>query len=92
MNKNYQAGRRFEYQVQKQYRDSGFTVLRMAGSKGPVDLVALNVDTVVCIQCKTRPPTTAEWKSLKAFTKLIPNYLSVVMAYKRHGTLHLEAI
>ena len=40
-NRRYEAGRRYEYKVKKQLEKEGWTVLRMAGSHGLFDLVAL---------------------------------------------------
>ena len=41
VNKNYIAGRRFEYKVKKYYEDKGYTVLRTSGSHGFADLIAV---------------------------------------------------
>ena len=40
-NRNYIRGRDKEYRVAKKLRDEGWTVLRMAGSHGEFDLVAI---------------------------------------------------
>lgn len=40
-NRNYQVGRRAEYQVKKIFEDAGFNVSRSASSKGIWDLTAL---------------------------------------------------
>lgn len=51
-NKNYAAGRRFEYEVKKKFESRGYTVMRTAGSHGPFDLVAYRDDGIILIQCK----------------------------------------
>lgn len=53
-NKNYLAGRRFEYKVKKDWEAEGWKVLRTAGSHGEFDLVAYRQGrtTPVFIQCK----------------------------------------
>lgn len=53
-NKNYQSGRRFEYERKAAYEKVGWTVLRTAGSHGPWDLVCTRrpVDPVLLVQCK----------------------------------------
>lgn len=52
-NKNYLAGRAFEYKVKARYEEHGYTVLRMAGSHGPYDLIAYRAYApAVAIQCK----------------------------------------
>ena len=52
-NKNYLAGRRFEYERKKAWETTGYTVLRTAGSHGFADLVAVRSGGhVTFIQCK----------------------------------------
>lgn len=40
VNRNYVKGRAFEYAVRKHYESKGYTVIRSAGSKGKIDLLA----------------------------------------------------
>lgn len=42
-NKNYAAGRRYEYACKKKLEAEGWTVLRTAGSHGDADLVGYRV-------------------------------------------------
>jgi Holliday junction resolvase len=50
---NYQRGTRVEYILKAFYEFAGCTVLRAAGSRGPVDLVVFKPDGgVLLIQCK----------------------------------------
>lgn len=52
-NKNYQAGRRLEYETVKRYRNQGCHAMRTAGSHGFFDVIALYDDmTPTLIQCK----------------------------------------
>jgi hypothetical protein len=51
----YNQGRVFEYLVRDVYKKNGFTVIRSAGSKSPIDLMAwkekegeINVDLIQC--------------------------------------------
>ena len=69
VNKNYIAGRRFEYKVKKYYENKGYTVLRTSGSHGFADLVAIKNDAriIVFIQCKNRKPTKQETKEFEEF-------------------------
>ena len=76
VNKNYIAGRNFEYKVKKYYENQGFTVLRTSGSHGFADLVAIGkfeifTDDVYYeirfIQCKNRKPTKKEINDLFKF-------------------------
>jgi Holliday junction resolvase len=69
-NQNYNAGRRFEYEVIKVLKEHlpNCTIIRSAGSKSPVDIVVIkNIKNVgrerssTTIQCKT-------WKNNKQKT------------------------
>ena len=73
-NRNYQAGRRFEWRIRDVLRRDGWHVFRTAGSKGPVDLIAARREkegpTVVwLVQCKNHPPTKAEREAATEFAK-----------------------
>ena len=74
-NAGYAKGRRFEYERKKWWEALGYVVLRMAGSHGFADLVALDptgAEPVQCIQCKV-VRTDAEAKRLvKAFIQEPP--------------------
>ncbi|MDP6461269.1 MAG: hypothetical protein QGH59_05765 [Gemmatimonadota bacterium] len=48
----YDKGRRLEYKTRDRLRDDGFTVVRSAGSKGPVDIVAFSAKVLRLIQVK----------------------------------------
>ncbi len=65
-NKNYQAGRRFEYERRNAWIAYGYEVVRASGSHGSFDLICLQSNQVpVLIQCK-RVSTMAEAKRLMA--------------------------
>lgn len=49
---NYDRGRRFEYAVRDHLRTNGYDVIRSAGSKTKVDLVAIKTGQVLLVQCK----------------------------------------
>lgn len=51
-NKNYDSGRKFEYDIKEMYETLGYEVYRSAGSHTPVDLIAVNEIGVLFIQCK----------------------------------------
>lgn len=71
VNKNYLAGRRFEYKVKKYYENKGYTVLRTSGSHGFADLVAIkrqdHLIHILFIQCKNHNPTNKEIEKLNEF-------------------------
>lgn len=52
-NKNYLRGRRFEYEIIHKLTADGYTCVRSAGSKSPVDIVAINEEEVLLVQAKT---------------------------------------
>ena len=48
----YNDGRRFEYKVRDALREDGYEVLRSAGSKTKIDLVAMKPGQIIFVQCK----------------------------------------
>jgi len=54
----YVKGRRYEYYVASLYSQKGYFVRRIAGSKGPFDLVAIHPEKgeILLIQVKKRGP------------------------------------
>jgi Holliday junction resolvase len=50
----YHKGRRLEYRVKKLFEKNGYFVIRSSGSHTPVDIVAINKDEIVLIQCCTK--------------------------------------
>jgi Holliday junction resolvase len=62
---NYARGRALEHRVRTHLREQGYEVLRTAGSKSKVDLVAIKPGQILFVQCKRSgalPP--AEWNGL----------------------------
>jgi Holliday junction resolvase len=49
---NYSDGYRFECKVRDALREDGYEVLRSAGSKTKIDLVALKPGEIIFVQCK----------------------------------------
>jgi len=71
-NRNYTAGRSYEYKAKKVLEREGYTVTRAAGSHGKWDLIAVkegSSEPVRCIQIK-RTKTEAGVKQL--FGKFVP--------------------
>jgi len=67
-NRNYEAGRRFEYRVKKDLEKSGHVVIRSAGSHSMADLVAFHEHydgRSAFIQCKLHGAMTK--KEMEAF-------------------------
>jgi len=65
MTTNYERGRALEHRVRTHLREQGYEVLRTAGSKSKVDLVAVKTGQILFVQCKRSgalPP--AEWNAL----------------------------
>ena len=61
----YTTGRRLEYRARDELIAQGYTVVRSAGSKGPIDLVAIGCH-VRLIQIKSGPPRPSDRKRLRA--------------------------
>lgn len=52
---NYTRGRRREWIVRNDLRRRGYAVIRSAGSKGVIDLLAYKHDDVIAVQVKSSP-------------------------------------
>jgi Holliday junction resolvase len=53
MVKRYCKGANFERRVKKELEEMGYFVVRAAGSKGKIDLVAIKPNDIKLVQCKT---------------------------------------
>ena len=84
VNKNYRAGRRFEYEVKKYFEKLGYTVFRTAGSHGIADVIAVKDDDTLLIQCKYGSmPTKAEMHKLWRYNwKKFNIHITVLIAYR----------
>mgnify|MGYP003577994675 CR=1 FL=1 len=70
MNKNYLAGRRFEYEVKAYWMRDGFETIRASGSHGEYDVVAYRLDRKPAfIQCKRVKESRDVALLLKKFQK-----------------------
>lgn len=70
LNRNYQSGRRWEYEVMAQRRELGCTVMRTAGSHGFADVIAINTSGGVdFIQCKVTESETTAKRLIETFRK-----------------------
>lgn len=68
----YSDGRRLEYAARDALEADGYAVIRSAGSKTPVDLVALKLDELLFVQCKaSRPIGPGERDQLRALAALV---------------------
>lgn len=56
----YRRGYAFENRGVKFFRDLGFFVIRSAGSKGPVDIIAWNAKEMYLVQMKANSITPSE--------------------------------
>jgi len=76
---NYAAGTRFEHRVRDHYTDNGYQVVRSAGSKTKIDLIALKPGQILLTQCKRNgvlPP--AEWDALVDLAAVLPGVIPVL--------------
>lgn len=72
MIKTYRKGARYERKIVKEYKEKGWLALRSAGSKSPIDVVAINPITkqIRLIQCKTNINKTKARKIEEAHPEL----------------------
>ena len=90
---NYARGRRFEYKVRDYIKTRWPLVIRSAGSKSLIDIVAVRPKTqqTMLVSCKK----SGYWpkKELSALRALEPDYIkvSVVLAYlNKQGNLEFK--
>lgn len=61
----YSDGRRREYKVRDLLAEAGYDIVRSAGSKGAIDLVAIKTGQILFVQVKTTtPPGPTSWNKL----------------------------
>jgi Holliday junction resolvase len=87
----YHRGRAFEHAVRAALVADGYDVIRSAGSKTKVDLVAFKADQVLFIQCKLNGHCSpAERFDLLRVSALLPNYAVPVVAWKQPGVSQIH--
>jgi hypothetical protein len=72
MTTNYKRGYVFENKIVRFFRDLGFFVIRSAGSKGPVDVIAWDKDTMYLIQARAFKISPSELKAIGAELLKVP--------------------
>ncbi len=91
---HYAVGRRLEYRARDELIAQGYTVVRSAGSKGPIDLVAIGPATgrrtVRLIQVKARSPRSADRLKLAAVSA--PRGVQREIWQWRAGTWHIHPV
>lgn len=73
MNRNYVKGVKFEREVMSILSDQGYFCLRSAGSHSWCDVVAVNLNEVKFIQCKTTKDKNVEGIVKKVLFELLDN-------------------
>jgi Holliday junction resolvase len=72
----YAYGRAFEYRVRADLEKRGYVAIRAAGSRGPVDIIALSPRYRLLVQCKINgkisPLQWAELYELAAVNRCVP--------------------
>ena len=97
MNKNYQAGRRFEYERMKAWTSKGYKTLRTAGSHGFADIICVkDNEPPVFIQCKVTQSESAAKKLIADFKKNPPfksfDTLRMVLEVKMKGSKKIQSV
>jgi len=82
---NYDAGARFERETRAALEDDGYEVIRSAGSKGKVDLIAWKaLGPVLLIQCKRNGKISpAERAEIFRQSRLRPDFIALVASRPR---------
>lgn len=95
-NKNYQSGRNFEHRVKKHLENKGYYVMRSAGSRGQIDIVAIPTYSYECqvhktllIQCKhgTKISKDEREKLLDLDENLVKGNMCIVAWSKLNGKI-----
>ncbi|MEM7821456.1 MAG: restriction endonuclease [Candidatus Aenigmatarchaeota archaeon] len=90
-NKYYVNGVNFERRIKKDFENKGYFVIRSAGSKSPIDLVAIKEGIPVLIQCKTKEVTKEEIDELRKLrSKVKCKVLIVVKRNRKINYLHIS--
>lgn len=74
---HYRGGREFEYRTIRHLTTNGYEIVRSAGSKGKIDIVAFKLGELLFVQCKrtsgTIPPAErAELVRLAGLVNAVP--------------------
>lgn len=78
----YSRGVALERAVRAHLRDNGYDVVRSAGSKSPIDLVAIKPGQVVLIQCKLDGRTSpAEREGLLRIARAAGDVAAPIVAF-----------
>lgn len=88
----YSRGAYAERKAKKELEKAGFLVIRAAGSKGPVDLVAISTGEVLAIQVKSHdaPLTSNERDRLHEIAQRTPANTHIeVWTYGPSGALEV---
>ncbi len=78
----YRKGRSLEWRAKKELQEEGYVVIRSAGSKGPVDLVAFNRSCFRLIQVLKGSLLTSKFRALKRLH--VPKGCSLEVWVARH--------
>ena len=64
-NRNYEKGRRYEYETVKKEKAEGCIAFRTAGSHSPIDVISIDMASrvILLIQCKTGKASQKKLKS-----------------------------
>lgn len=86
MTDQYKKGRRFEWAVRDELEEAGYQVIRSAGSKTKVDIVAWKMGELLFIQCKATKAglPVVDWNNLIDLASMIPGTIPV-LAIKTDG-------
>lgn len=80
----YHRGRAFEHAVRAALVAYGYFLIRSAGSKTKIDLVAIKTSQVLLVQCKLDGHCSpAERFELLRVASLLPNYSVPLIAWKQ---------
>lgn len=84
------GGTRFEYEVRDFLKRKQYTVVRAAGSRGPIDLVAIHPEEILLIQCKKTGNSQSFDEDKKKLEELkVPRNVNRQLWVKKDGTVRV---
>lgn len=88
----YRQGYRVEQLARKQLEENGYTVFRTAGSRGIVDLIAVDINIVRFIQVKKGQISARERQRLEKWKETIPENCTVEIWVKKPKKFYITKL
>lgn len=90
-NRNYEKGRRFEYELADELREQGYDTCRTSGSHGKFDVIGIHPETgnIILIQAKVTEEESEANRLIKAF-RASPPYRPLTLPKGVHQRISVK--